>query len=78
MHILQAMSDSAIAGLRIIYLVMVFLLFLVYVLILRWIFWIEKRERNQRAQIFLLMQLWKKQGASDEEIQLFRQSFKVK
>ncbi len=78
MYFLQAMSDSAVAGFGIFYLVMVFLLFLVYVLILRWIFWIEKRERNQRAQIFLLTQLWKKQGATDEEINLFQKSFKIK
>jgi hypothetical protein len=52
--------------------------FVFAVWIVQLVFHVQDRVRHERAQIFLLMQLWKKEGATDEEIKKFLKDFKIK
>lgn len=54
------------------------ILWLLGMIILASLFRVDRRVKNQQAEIFLLTQLWKKNGATDEEIKKFRNDFKIK
>jgi hypothetical protein len=75
MHILTADIDGPVLmvsiGLSIVIIAII-------IIIIRSVFKIETQVKNQRATIYLLMKLWEKQGATEEETSDFKKIFRIK
>lgn len=75
MQLLQMSSDP---GTLMVYLCIAIVVLFIYVIIIRWIFRIDRQIENQRAMIWLLMQLCEKNGLTQEQLENFKRSFKIK
>lgn len=82
MILLQAYADNTYADnsgastIAIVFLVIVGII--IQVLLIRWVFRIDTQVNNQRAMLYILMKMAEKQGVTHEDIENWKQSFKVK
>ncbi|MBS1915714.1 MAG: hypothetical protein JST87_05515 [Bacteroidetes bacterium] len=73
------LQSEAVAGASLLLMaIFVAIIIIIQVIIIRWIFKIDTQIKHQRAQIFILLRIWEKQGGTKEEVDNFLKSFSIK